>query len=134
MDKWQSGRIHHFRESSAILTGQRRGRIWHVRLRKFGSGKPTSVEFDWAYVLEREERYGDIVGFYHTHPVGLITTSRRDVQTMRAWVSCLGKPLLCVIASGATLSAYVFETDDDAGTPLAEIQRFPRNVMVGVVF
>jgi len=121
-----------FIEKSAILTGQCRGRICYVRLRQFCSGGPASVEFDWAYVLEREERYGDILGFYHTHPAGLIRPSDRDVRTMRAWVSCLGKPLICVIESDATLTAYMFETDEDDGFSLTEIQRFPRNIMIGV--
>jgi hypothetical protein len=121
-----------FKEKSAILTGQCRGRIWYVRLRQLNVGESASVEFDWAWVLEREERYGDVLGFYHTHPPGLTTPSGRDVRTMRAWVSCLGKPLLCVLESDANLRAYVFETDEDDGVPLAEIQRFPRNVMVGV--
>lgn len=122
-----------FIEQSAILTGQCRGRIWFARLRQFRSGEPTSVEFDWAWVLEREERYGDILGFYHTHPASLITPSDRDVRTMRAWVSCLGKPLLCVIETDARLTAYVFETDESDGFPLTEIQRFPRNVLVGIL-
>ena len=121
-----------FTEKSAILIGHRQGNIWNGRLRQFQSGEPASVEFDWEWVFTREDRYGDVLGFYHTHPAGLTTPSGRDVRTMRAWVSCLGKPLLCVIKSYKNLSAYVFETDEDDGSPLAEIQRFPRNVIVGV--
>lgn len=122
-----------FVEKSAILIGQRRGNIWYGRLRQFHTGGPASVEFDWAWVLEREERYRDILGFYHTHPAGLTMLSGRDVRTMRAWVSCLGKPLLCVIETEASLTAYVFETDEDDGSPLVEIQRFPRKVIIGII-
>ncbi len=121
-----------FIEKSAILTGQCQGRIWFARLRQFCSGEPTSVEFDWAWVLEREERCGDVLGFYHTHPAGLINPSGRDVRTMRAWVSCLGKALLCVIQSETDLTTYVFETDEGDGSPLPEVQQFPRNVIIGV--
>ncbi len=102
-----------------------------MRLRQTRTGGPASVDFDWAWVIEREEQYGDILGFYHTHPSGLARPSRRDVRTMHAWVSCMGKPLLCVIESDANLNAYVFETDENDGFPLAEIQRFPRNVLIG---
>ena len=122
----------HVNEESAILTGQRQGRIWYGRLRRWRAGQPASVDFDWAWVLEREERRGDILGFYHTHPAGLITPSSRDVRTMQAWVTCLGKPLLCVIESGPSLVAYIFETDEAEGRLLAETHRFTRNVVVGV--
>jgi proteasome lid subunit RPN8/RPN11 len=119
-------------EISYVLVGQRRGRVWHGRLRQRQEGQPASVEFDWAWVWEREERYGDVVGFFHTHPAGLAATSARDVRTMGAWVSCLGKPLLCVIASGRALVAYVFASDEGGGQAVAEVERFPRNVIVAV--
>jgi proteasome lid subunit RPN8/RPN11 len=119
-----------FHEKCAILIGQCRGSIWYGRLRQFQSGEPASVEFDWEWVFTREERYEDVLGFYHTHPAELTTPSGRDVRTMRAWVSCLGKPLLCVIKSNKTLTAYMFETDEDDGSPLSEVQRFPRNVII----
>jgi proteasome lid subunit RPN8/RPN11 len=135
-------------EVAAVLVGRRWGRIWCGRLRECWVGEPASVAFDWAWVLAREERHGDVIGFFHTHPDGPATPSERDVRTMRAWVSCFGKPLLCVIEAchfgsaqcepepgrrnGTTLTAYVFETDEDAGQSLAEVQRFLRNVLVGV--
>lgn len=109
-------------EEVAVLVGQRRGRIWCGRLRQCRVGQPASVEFDWAWVLKREEHRGDVIGFYHTHPEGQTAPSDRDVRTMRAWVGCFGKPLLCVIESGDSLAAYVFETDGSAGRPLAETQ------------
>lgn len=119
-------------ETIAVLVGQRQGRIWYGRLRQRGVGGPASAEFDWAWVLEREERRGDIIGFYHTHPTGLTTPSQRDVRTMRAWVGCFGKSLLCVIESGETLTAYVFQTDEDGGQPLDEVERFSQGVIVAV--
>jgi hypothetical protein len=119
-------------ERSAILTGQCRGRIWYGRLREHRIGGPSSVDFDWKWVLKREEQYGDILGFYHTHPGGFARPSERDTRTMRAWVSCLGKPLMCVIESFEDLIAYIYETDEDDGSPFAEMQRFPRNVLIAV--
>jgi hypothetical protein len=125
-------KIEIFREKSAILIGRHQGRIWYARLRHPGEGGPASVEFDWKWALAREERYGDVIGFYHTHPAGSRTPSARDLRTMRAWVSCLGKSLVCVIESGTALAAYLFGTDEDHGSPLAEIQRFPRHIIIGV--
>jgi len=119
-------------ETVAVLVGQRRGRIWYGRLRQRQGDGPAPVELDWAWALEREERRGDVIGFYHTHPSELTTPSQRDVRTMRAWVSCFGKPLLCVIESGDVLTAYVFRTDEDDGQPVDEIEQFPRGVIVAV--
>jgi proteasome lid subunit RPN8/RPN11 len=115
-----------------ILVGQRRGRVWYGRLCRRQVGSPGSVQFDWAWVLEREERRGDIVGFFHTHPPGSRLPSKRDVRTMQAWASCLGKPLLCLIAAGDALHAYLFANDEDEGQPLEVVERFPRNVIVAV--
>ena len=79
-------------ETSYVLVGQRRGRIWYGRLRQRQTGQPASVEFDWDWVLDREERYGDVLGFYHTHPAGLAAPSDRDLRTWfrrLSWFSIL---------------------------------------------
>ncbi len=88
------------------LLGQRRGRIWYARRSRPRSGARLSVEFDGPWVLEREERRHDVVGFYHTHPDGPAVPSRRDIRTMRAWCSSFGKPLLCLIVGPAGLRGY----------------------------
>jgi hypothetical protein len=119
-------------EVCAVLVGHCQRGIWHGRLRQRQTGGPASVEFDWDWVMAREERYGDVAGFFHTHPSGLATPSQRDVRTMRAWASCFGKPLLCLIESGDRLSAYLFATDEDEGYALAQVERFPRNAIVAV--
>jgi hypothetical protein len=119
-----------FVEESHVLTGYRRGRLWYGRLREPRRGTSAGVEVDWAWVLDREERRGDVIGFYHTHPPGMPSPSARDLRTMRAWVSCFGKPLLCLIESDAALSGYLFSNDEDTGQPLDEVQRFPRKVVV----
>lgn len=117
-------------EEGGVLVGNRRGNIWLGRLHGRHSGGPSSVEFDWAWVLEREEKRGDVIGFWHTHPFGFDGPSGRDIRTMQGWVSCLGKPLLCLIQGQKGLVAHYFETDEDTGRPLAEVQRFERGVMV----
>jgi hypothetical protein len=110
-------------EKSAVMTGHCQAGCWRLRLRRPRSGGPASVEIDWAWAMEREEGRGDVVGFYHTHPGGSAFPSQRDVQTMQAWVSCFGKPMLCVIEGGGPVVAYLFESDEDEGRPLPGVEK-----------
>jgi len=93
-------------------------------------GQVSSVEFDAAWVLAREENHGDIVGFYHTHPGGPPAPSRRDDRTMHAWVSALGKPLLCLIESEGKLAAFRYDSDEAPAVRLAACERFPRSIVI----
>jgi proteasome lid subunit RPN8/RPN11 len=95
-------------------------------------GERACVSFDGLWVLDREERRQDVLGFYHTHPDGPPVASRRDVRTMRAWCSAFGKPLLCLIASPAGLCGYRFDSDRSDGVELALVEVFPRGVVIGV--
>ena len=79
----------------------------HGRLVKKVAGKPASVKFDGDWVLEREEKKHDVIGFWHTHPDGTLKPSKRDRKTMTAWVSCFGRPLLCVIQNPSHETAYL---------------------------
>lgn len=94
-------------EIAYILVGRKSNSLLFARLLKRTKGTSTSVEFDWEWVLEREEKKGDILGFYHTHLHGL-SISGRDVRTMMAWASCLGKSLFCMIASSFRNRTYLF--------------------------
>jgi proteasome lid subunit RPN8/RPN11 len=120
------------RERCWTLVGERQGRIWHARRVQPRTGDAASVEFDGPWALAREERRGDVVGFFHTHPAGLPRPSQRDQRTMRAWTSSFGKPLLCVIQSPAGLAAYRFDHDDAHGEPVLLVESFPRGVLVAV--
>lgn len=122
-----------FLEEAHILTGIRRGRVWLMRLQQRIEGAPASVETDWRWALEREERYHDVAGFYHTHPPAAgAAPSQRDVRTMRAWCGAFGKPLLCVIAcDGHTLSTR-FLDDEDSGLALPITERFGGSIIVAV--
>ncbi len=117
-------------EASAVLIGHQSNLGWLGQLTKQQPGDPASVEFDWAWVLEREEKEGDVIGFYHTHPGGLASPSPRDVRTMRAWVSCFGKPLLCLVEGGSELSAYLFETDEDDGQSVSGVRWAGSDIVV----
>ena len=119
-------------EQCWTLLGQRRGRIWLCRCVRRTSGERASVSFDGAWTLEREEGYGDVIGFLNTHPDGPATPSDRDVRTMRAWRRAFGKPLLCVIAGPDSLRGYRFDDDTSKGDQISIAQAFPRGVLIGV--
>ncbi|MEM7624015.1 MAG: Mov34/MPN/PAD-1 family protein [Planctomycetota bacterium] len=130
--KLKTRKDHDDDEECWVLLGQRRDRVWAARRTSYTVGEPHAVAFDHAAVLEREERRGDIVGFYHTHPVGHARPSRRDLITMRAWVGSFGKPLLCVIEGIDGLVGYRFDDDEAEAEPLLVTERFPRNLVIGV--
>lgn len=109
-----------FIEQSWILIGKQTDKSWRFRRRCESSGNPALVEAAWEWALRREELYGDVVGFFHTHPHGATTQpSYRDILTMRAWCSALGKPLLCLIAEGNDIGGCVF---DNAGGQLKAVE------------
>jgi proteasome lid subunit RPN8/RPN11 len=112
------------------LVGQRRGRLWRARRLRRSVGQPTRVEFDGRAVLAREERRGDVIGFLHTHPGFRALLSKRDVDTMRAWVSAFGKPLLCLIDGTDGLAGYLFDSDDSPGERVVQVERFPGGLIV----
>jgi len=114
------------------LLGRRRGRIWLGRRARPQTGERTRVTFDGPWVLEREERRHDVIGFLHTHPDGPHQPSSRDVRTMRAWCSAFGKALLCLIQGPEALCGYLFRDDASTGDPLAAVEIFPRGVVVAV--
>lgn len=85
---------------------------WGSRIRPT-EGAPASVAFDAEYVIERDEKYKDIVGFIHTHPSFTADYSSRDDRTMKAWVTCLGRPLVCCIHGTDGLRAWWYLNDED---------------------
>ncbi len=115
-----------------VLVGDRRARVWCARRLRRVEGLPTSVEFSAEEVIDREERRGDIIGFMHTHPAGRAKPSQRDLNTMHAWTTCFGKPLLCVIDGVDALRGFVFEPDAEPYRVLEIVQTFPRGVVIGV--
>ena len=122
-----------FQEEAYILTGIRRGRVWLTRLQRWMEGTPASVETDWRWALEREERYHDVAGFYHTHPPEAgAAPSQRDVRTMRAWCGAFGKPLLCVIVCEGHAQSTRFLDDEDSGLALPVTERFAGGIVVAV--
>jgi hypothetical protein len=106
--------------------------VWFGRKAQGTSGSRTRVAFDGLWALRREEERRDVLGFLHTHPDGSLSPSRRDVRTMRAWASALGKPLLCVIAAAEGVSAWRFDDDRSDGVEVPEVQFFPRGVVIAV--
>jgi proteasome lid subunit RPN8/RPN11 len=119
-------------EQCWTLLGERRGRIWFCRRARRTRVDRSSVRFDGAWALQREETHGDVAGFLHTHPEGPAFPSERDVRTMRAWRCAFGKPLLCAIAAPDGLRAFRFDEEASRGAALALVETFPRGVVIGV--
>jgi hypothetical protein len=90
------------------------------------------VTADGAWAFRREELKGDIVGFMHTHPMGGLHPSQRDVRTMRAWCDALGKRLLCVIATPDAIGAWRFDDYRSDGERLAHVEIVGKTQVIGV--
>jgi len=71
----------------------------------------SEVRFDYQKVYNREDTYHDVAGFYHTHPPGVTEMSSIDIETMKQWVRCLGKSLVCLIETNDSLKAWIFSKD-----------------------
>jgi hypothetical protein len=110
-------------EECDVLVGTLVDGVWLVSRQGQSTGCAASVEADWAWALDREETCGDVMGFWHTHPVGAgVWPSEHDSRTMHAWCSALGKPLLCLIAEGDEIGGQVFEDDKAEGQPVSAIE------------
>src|SRR6266511_2646813 len=86
-------------EECWVLVGRRRAGTFRARTLRHRAGQPATVESDAPWILRREETRHDVLGFFHTHPMGGLHPSQRDIRTMRAWCDAFGKPLLCIIAT-----------------------------------
>jgi hypothetical protein len=115
-----------------VLVGERRGDIWLCRPLNHATGKPATVEFDGAAALAREEAAQDVVGFLHTHPDCEAKPSQRDRDTMQAWTSALGKPLLCLIEGTDGLRGFCFPNDESPGEPIEQVERFEDGIIIAV--
>lgn len=111
-----------------ILVGSMKDDLWWAKRVRPTEGAPASVAFDPEYVIKRDAEFHDIVGFFHTHPSFTAHYSSRDDRTMKAWVTCLGKPLVCCILGIDGLRAWWYLNDED---PPVEYQA---KKMHGVLF
>jgi proteasome lid subunit RPN8/RPN11 len=119
-------------EDSWTLVGARRGKTWRCRRLRHRSGQAASVTADGQWTMLREESRGDVVGFMHTHPMGGLAPSLRDVRTMRAWCDALGKSLLCVITTPDAIGGWRFDDYRSTGTRLAKVELVGKTQLIGV--
>ena len=84
------------------------------RLVRWRTGSLAEVEADGAWAFRREERRGDVAGFFHSHPPGCPGLSSRDRRTMDAWVVAFGKPLLCAVACDGRVRVWLWLPREDA--------------------
>lgn len=116
-------------EESWVCTGGIEGRLWFGHLSHRSEGHPGAVEFVYKWVNEREEKQGDVVGFYHTHPGMAASPSLRDDATMHAIITSFGKPLLCLIEGANGLKAYLYYNDEDDPIPCYSVKQFGQLVV-----
>jgi len=119
-------------EVSYVLLGEFVDCLWHARMNWKSTGSASDVDFDWKKVMDREERFGDVVGFYHTHPRGMLSPSNRDDKTMFAWSTCFGKPLLCVISDGKQTGAWVYDYKTEKRIAVAKVVKFRGNWIAAI--
>jgi hypothetical protein len=117
-------------ENCWILIGGLRDDLWWGKRNKPTEGEPCMVRFNAKYVLEREEKYHDIVGFIHTHPTFSAHYSLRDDRTMKAWVCSFGKPLVCCIQGTDGLRAWWYL--DDENPPVEYQAKSLRGIVFGL--
>ena len=96
-------------EELYVLMGKRIGRFWCGRPVGYQLGLPSEVRFDPDFVWNNADK---IVGWIHTHPVSPASPSKTDHATMTAWITSLGKPLLCSIKGSDGLRAWWFFHDN----------------------
>jgi len=121
-------------EECWILVGARRGATWRANRVRYRRGETASVSADATWALRREEVRGDVVGFFHTHPMGGLSPSTRDVRTMRAWCDAFGKSMICVIATPDQIGAWRFDNYRSKGAALKSVRLNGKSILTGVEF
>ena len=99
-------------EQCWVILGSRFGSCWFGRFHFLSTGDPNEVAFAAEDVFERQDLKNDVIGFVHTHPYTDAYPSATDHATMKAWVTALGKPLVCGIIGTDGLKSYVYEDDE----------------------
>jgi len=117
-------------EECWILVGRRHAGAWRARRVRYRCGEPAQVMADGAWALKREETRGDVLGFFHTHPMGGLRPSVRDVRTMRAWCDAFGKSLICVIATPHAIGGWRFDDYQSDGETLASVELSGKNTLI----
>lgn len=111
-------------EKCWVILGVRQGRFWVGRLKYMSTGEPHRVPFQADDVFERELECHDVLGFLHTHPTTAATPSQTDLATMQAWVTALGKPLICGIRGVDGLKTYLFPKESNRNFQISKAIRF----------
>lgn len=105
--------LEHDNEHMWVLFGRWDDDLWYAVMHPMSFGTPTNVSFNAQEVIDRDEKLGDCVGFLHTHPNMPAYYSGTDDATMKGWVTCLGKPLVCCIKGSDGLRAWWYLNDED---------------------
>jgi len=72
-------------------------------LKYHSEGSPEHVSFDWTKATGSKT-----LGFYHSHPSGVINPSPRDDRTMKAWVISEGRSFICGIFCDGKARTFLY--------------------------
>ena len=97
-----------FKEQCWLIYGIKTEKYYIGYLSYQGEGTLASVGFDWKKISDKK-----VLGFYHTHPSGLVGPSDRDDRTMGALVRAEGRPLLCGILAGKINRCFKYHRGSD---------------------
>lgn len=104
-------------EVSWLMFGEVGQEFWHASLHDRRVGLPGTVTINAKVVLGIEDSPTlNLIGFAHTHPHWPAVPSATDERTMKAWVTCLGRPLICAIRGTDGWRVWWFL--DDEGVPV----------------
>ncbi len=95
-----------------LLEGLKLGHLWVAKKVFPSEASKKVISFDWELVLSEEERCGAVVGFWLPRPKNPTVLSEQDIQTMRGWSACFGKPVLLVIAGKDVQYGHVVDHPD----------------------
>lgn len=121
--------IRNFRETASVLLEKfSLGAFSIVRAVKnmsnVGETFAVSLEGFSTQIYEREEKFGDFVGFIHSHPPGCEYISEQDLSAAQGYSFEMGKRILMIIEtpSGWHQAWYV---NDEGNHRIAKILRLP---------
>lgn len=103
-----------FVEQVWFVYGLKIGPFYFGFLEYQNDGEPCQVKFDplkaffGKKILGRIKSNKRMLGFYHSHPSGIISPSSTDDATMDAWVKAMGKDMLCGIMAGEQQTCFVY--------------------------
>ena len=115
-------------EQCWFIHGIRIGNRFAGLLKYHSEGSPAHVSFDGS------KAQGKVLGFYHSHPSGISSPSSRDDRTMKAWVICEGRPMICGIFCDGHQRSFLYFRNNRKEIVYKEVKsKVAGNIFLGSV-